>query len=110
MICRSLPRLLLVVLICLTLTNGVMCIGRLIKNTFGTNPNSVVYGNGENLQLQEYYFDQNGVKIKSGNTDWAKEIFGTALMQNYNLSLSKGFKDGNVALTLNYMNRGWSLP
>ena len=75
------------------------------KNTFGTNPNSVVYGNGEKAQLQEYYFDQNGVKIKSGNTDWAKEIFGTALMQNYNLSLSKGFKDGNVALTLNYMNQ-----
>ncbi|MCS2815760.1 TonB-dependent receptor plug domain-containing protein [Bacteroides ovatus] len=75
------------------------------KNTFGTYPNSVVYGNGEKAQLQEYYFDQNGVKIKSGNTDWAKEIFGTALMQNYNLSLSKGFKDGNVALTLNYMNQ-----
>ena len=55
--------------------------------------------------MQEYYFDQNGVKIKSGNTDWAKEIFGTALMQNYNLSLSKGFKDGNVALTINYMNQ-----
>lgn len=75
------------------------------KNTFGTYPNSIVYGNGEKAQLQEYYFDQNGVKIKSGNTDWAKEIFGTALMQNYNLSLSKGFKDGNVALTLNYMNQ-----
>ena len=75
------------------------------KNTYGTHPNSVVYGNGEKAQLQEYYFDQNGVKIKSGNTDWAKEIFGTALMQNYNLSLSKGFKDGNVALTINYMNQ-----
>jgi len=48
------------------------------KNTYGTHPNSVVYGNGEKAQLQEYYFDQNGVKIKSGNTDWAKEIFGTA--------------------------------
>ena len=34
------------------------------KNTFGTNPNSVVYGNGEKAQLQEYYFDQNGVKIR----------------------------------------------
>ena len=26
-------------------------------------------------------------------------------MQNYNLSLSKGFKDGNVALTMNYMDQ-----
>lgn len=75
------------------------------KNTFGTHPNSVVYGNGEKPQLQEYYYDQDGVRIRSGNTDWAKEVFGTALMQNYNLSLSKGFKDGNVALSLNYMDQ-----
>lgn len=26
-------------------------------------------------------------------------------MQNYNLSLSRGFKDGSVALTMNYMNQ-----
>lgn len=75
------------------------------KNTFGTYPTSAVYGNGEKPELQEYYFDRDGMKIKSGNTDWAKEIFGTALMQNYNLSLSKGFKDGNVALTLNYLDQ-----
>lgn len=75
------------------------------KNTYGTHPNSIVYGNGETPELQEFYYDQDGIKIRSGNTDWAKEIFDTALMQNYNLSLSKGFKDGNVALTLNYMNQ-----
>ena len=75
------------------------------KNTFGTYPNSKVYGNGETAQLQEYYYDENGVKIRGANTDWAKEIFSTALMQNYNLSLSKGFKDGNVALSLNYISQ-----
>ena len=74
-------------------------------NTFGVYPNSTVYGNGEKAQLQEYYFDRDGIRIKSGNTDWAKEIFGTAFMQNYNLSLSKGFKDGNVSLALNYMDQ-----
>ncbi len=74
-------------------------------NTFGVYPNSTVYGNGEKAQLQEYYFDRDGVRIKSGNTDWAKEVFGTAFMQNYNLSLSKGFKDGNVSLALNYMDQ-----
>ncbi len=74
-------------------------------NTFGVYPNSTVYGNGEKAQLQEYYFDRDGVRIKSGNTDWAKEIFDTAFMQNYNLSLSKGFKDGNVSLALNYMDQ-----
>lgn len=75
------------------------------KNSYGTHPNSAVYGNGDTPVIQEYYYDQNGIKIKTGNTDWSKEIFGTALMQNYNLSLSKGFKDSSVSLTVNYMDQ-----
>lgn len=75
------------------------------QNSYGTHPNSVVYGNGDTPVIQEYYYDQNGVRIRTGNTDWAKEIYSTALMQNYNLSLSKGFKDGNVALTMNYIDQ-----
>lgn len=74
-------------------------------NSYGSYPSSVVYGNGETPVIQQYYYDQNGVRIRTGNTDWAKEIYSTALMQNYNLSLSKGFKDGNVALTMNYMDQ-----
>ena len=38
------------------------------KNSYGTYPNSAVYGNGEKPVLQEYYYDQNGVKIRTGNT------------------------------------------
>ena len=74
-------------------------------NTYGVYPNSAVYGNANTPVLQEYYYDANGIKIKSGNTDWADEIYDTALMQNYNLSLSRGFEDGNVALTMNYMDQ-----
>lgn len=74
-------------------------------NSYGSYPSSVVYGSGDTPVIQEYYYDQNGVKIRTGDTDWAKEIYSTAFMQNYNLSLSKGFKDGNVALTMNYMNQ-----
>lgn len=74
-------------------------------NSYGAYPSSVVYGNGTTPVIQEYYYDQDGVKIRTGNTDWQKEIYSTALMQNYNLSLSKGFKDGNVALTMNYMDQ-----
>ena len=74
-------------------------------NSYGSYPSSVVYGSGDTPVIQEYYYDQGGVRIRTGNTDWAKEIYSTALMQNYNLSLSKGFKDGNVALTMNYMNQ-----
>lgn len=75
------------------------------KNSYGTTPNSVVYGNGEKPVIQEFYYDQNGVKIRTADTDWAKEIYSTALMQNYNLSLSKGFKDGKASLTMNYMDQ-----
>ena len=74
-------------------------------NDYGSYPNSVVYGNGSTPVIQDYYYDENGIRIRTGNTDWAKEIYSTALMQNYNLSLSKGFKDGNVALTMNYMDQ-----
>lgn len=74
-------------------------------NSYGSYPSSVVYGSGDTPVIQEYYYDQGGVRIRTGNTDWAKEIYSTALMQNYNLSLSKGFKDGNVALTMNYMDQ-----
>lgn len=74
-------------------------------NTNGIYPNSAVYGNGDKPVIQEYYYDENGIRIRTANTDWAKEIYSTALMQNYNLSLSKGFKDGNVALTMNYMDQ-----
>lgn len=75
------------------------------RNTYGTHPNSVVYGNGETPELQPFYYDEDGVRIRTGNTDWAKEIYHNAWMQNYNLSLSRGFKDGSVALTMNYMNQ-----
>ena len=74
-------------------------------NSYGAYPSSVVYGSGDKPVIQEYYYDQDGVKIRTGNTDWAKEIYHNAWMQNYNLSLSRGFKDGSVALTMNYMNQ-----
>jgi TonB-linked SusC/RagA family outer membrane protein len=75
------------------------------RNSYGTHPNSVVYGNGDVPEMQEYYYDTDGIRIKTANTDWAKEIFGTALMQNYNLSLSKGFQNGDVSLTMNYLDQ-----
>ena len=75
------------------------------RNDYGTHPNSVVYGNGESPVVQQYYYDKDGRKIRVGNTDWMDELYGTALMQNYSLTLSKGFKDGNMAFTLNYIDQ-----
>ena len=38
------------------------------------------------------------------DTDWAKEIYSTALMQNYNLSLTRGGENGSSSLSVNYID------
>lgn len=75
------------------------------KYSYGKTPESAVYGNGATPQIQEFYYNNDGIKIRTADTDWAKEIFSTALMQNYNVTLSKGAKNGSTSLTLNYMGQ-----
>lgn len=43
---------------------------------------------------------------KVANTDWQKEMYKTAPMTEHNVSLSKGYEDGNYFLSLNYLNQG----
>lgn len=71
----------------------------------GATPNSLVYGNGPTPVLQPYYYDADGIRIPTANTDWAKEIYSTALMQDYSLTLSKGSKNGSTSLSMNYLNQ-----
>lgn len=75
------------------------------KNDYGKHPSSVVYGNGETAKLQEYYYNVGTTKIKSSNTDWLKEIYSTAMMQNYNVTMGKGSDNGSTSLSLNYINQ-----
>ncbi len=75
------------------------------KYSFGKTPNSLVYGNGERPVLQEFYYNQDGVRIRTGNTDWAREVYSTALMHNYNLTLSKGGDDHNSSLSINFIDQ-----
>lgn len=75
------------------------------KYSYGVTPNSAVYGNGETAVPQEYYYNTDKLKIRTANTDWAKEIYSTSLMQNYNVTLSKGADNGSTSLTLNYMDQ-----
>lgn len=75
------------------------------KYSYGTTPNSAVYGNGDTAVPQEYYYNTDKLKIKTADTDWAKEIYSTSLMQNYNVTLSKGADNGSTSLTLNYMDQ-----
>lgn len=75
------------------------------KYSFGRTPNSVVYGNGATPQLQEYYYDQDGVRIRTGNTDWAKQVYSSAIMQNYSLTLSKGSDNHTSSLSINFIDQ-----
>ena len=76
------------------------------KNDFGVTPKSTVYGDGPNAVLQlgkPYWTDPNkpDLKMLVSDTDWFKESYRNALMQNYSLSISKGTKDHVSALSFN---------
>ena len=76
------------------------------KYDYGRTPTGdIVYGSGETPVPQEYYYDANGIKIRVGDTDWQKEIFQTALMQKYNVNMSKGEKNHVGSLSVTYMNQ-----
>lgn len=56
----------------------------------------------ENYFGRKDLFDINNV----ANVDWQKEMYKTAPMTEHNVSLSKGYNDGNYFLSLNYLNQG----
>ncbi len=73
------------------------------KYTYGTTPNSEIYGNGATPVLQAYP-NLNGVMVNPQNTDWEKEIHRTALMQTYSVGLSKGDENGASSLSLSWLD------
>lgn len=79
------------------------------QNTYGTHPTSLVYGNGEKAQLNTtspYYTNPTtGETYTATNTDWLKEMYKTALMQNYSLTLSRGTKTGSSSLSINWIDQ-----
>ena len=84
------------------------------KNDFGVTPKSTVYGDGPNAVLQigkPYWTDPNkpDLKMLVSDTDWFKESYRNALMQNYSLSISKGTKDHVSALSFNVLDQDGTL-
>ncbi|MBQ8811329.1 MAG: TonB-dependent receptor [Bacteroidales bacterium] len=76
------------------------------KYDYGTTPkDDIIYGSGEKAVPQEYYYDADGIKIRVGDTDWQKETYKTALMQKYNLNLSKGSRNHVGALNVSYLDQ-----
>ncbi len=74
---------------------------------FGTTPKSIIYGDGPKAQLKlgQPYYSKNGLQMLISDTDWLKECYKPALMQTYNLSLSKGSKDHVSSMSLNYIDQ-----
>lgn len=69
----------------------------------GNTPQSALFGGGATAVPQEYYMGGNR-KMRVADTNWAKEIYSTALLQTYNLTLSRGGENGSTSLSLNYMD------
>lgn len=82
------------------------------KNTYGTHPTSLVYGNGETAKLNTstpYYTGADGQTYTATNTDWRNLMYKTALMQNYSLTLSKGTDNGSTSLSVNWIDQDGTL-
>jgi len=71
----------------------------------GLQPSHDLYGNGATPVIPEYIYNVEGeARIRAGNTDWAKEIYDTALMQNYTVTLARGTENGSSSLSFNYLD------
>ena len=69
----------------------------------GATPNSSVYGNGPQAQLQTYK-NLNGADVLPQTTDWEDQIHRTALMQSYSIGLQKGDDNGSSSLSLSWLD------
>lgn len=69
----------------------------------GLKPQHDLYGNGDRPVIPEFI---DGKKtIRSADTNWQDEVYQTALMQNYNLTVARGSKNGSSTFSLNYMDQ-----
>jgi TonB-linked SusC/RagA family outer membrane protein len=69
----------------------------------GVKPNHDLYGNGDAPVIPEF-IDQKKT-IRSGDTNWADQVYKTAVLQSYNLTVAKGSKNGGSAFSLNYFDQ-----
>jgi TonB-linked SusC/RagA family outer membrane protein len=68
----------------------------------GVQPNHPLYGNGSVPVIPEFIDVEK--TIRSGDTDWQREIYQQSLLQNYNLTLSRGTENGSSTLSFNYFD------
>lgn len=69
----------------------------------GKTPVSDVYGSGENAVIPEFLDAAH--RLPSGDVDWVDEIMQDAVVQSYNLSLSKADEVSNHLFSLGYFDQ-----
>ncbi|EMR04674.1 SusC/RagA family TonB-linked outer membrane protein [Cesiribacter andamanensis] len=69
----------------------------------GQTPSHDQYGSRPFPLIPEY-IDANQT-IPAGNTNWADEVYETALLQDYNVTVSKGTDRGSSLFSLNYFDQ-----
>ena len=72
-------------------------------NNDAITPSHSVYGNGATPVIPAFLDADN--TIPTSNTDWVKEIFDPAIVQSYNLSLSKGGEKSHTMFSLGYFDQ-----
>ena len=78
----------------------------------GVTPSHPQYGNGASPVIPEFIrgtdaqpYDVNNNKItRAANTNWLDEIFQTALIQNYDVSIQGGGQKSRYLMSLGYQN------
>ena len=78
----------------------------------GVTPTHPQYGNGANPVIPEFIrgtdtlpYDMDSNKItRSANTDWLDEIFQTAFIQNYDVSIKGGNQKSRYLMSVGYQN------
>ncbi len=73
----------------------------------GISPSHSIYGNGATPVIPSFLDAAN--TIPSANTNWVEEIFNPAVIQSYNLSLSKGGEKSHSMFSLGYFDQEGTL-
>ena len=72
----------------------------------GMTPANAVYGNGPTPVIPTQLGGPNQVQTEiPGDVNWMKELFHTALIQSYNLSISKGTDDSHQYFSVGYYDQ-----
>ncbi len=69
----------------------------------GIAPNHDVYGNGTSPVIPEFLDAEK--TIRSSDTNWIEELFNPAIVQSYNLTVSKGGEKSHSLFSLGYFDQ-----